>query len=176
MRRRQTETRARRTEQLLLCRGQLSAHCTLEKLTSLAWQDLAEHFGDFLSSQRVPQVSMVQCMSLLRKPLSRRDIVDPFEPPSCSGLSQVEMPGPQDPQMLPPPPKRQKQVSLRTEILGSNPKERRAQLRAALEPGYCLCRSGKKRITQTGRLRRVAGSRLFRLRLLGALHADPRRF
>ena len=40
----------------------------------------------------------------------------------------------------------------RTEILGSNPRERRAQIRDTLEPGFYLCRSGKKRIRTVHRL------------------------
>ena len=35
---------------------------------------------------------------------------------------------------------------------GSNPKERRAQIRETLDPGYYLCRSGKKKIRTLHRL------------------------
>ena len=110
---------------------------------------MAEHFEQFLNEQRLSQDSIVQCISSLRPQFSHREIPEPME------LSEdvVQDPAPieistQIPQVAHPTVKRQR----RTEILGSNPKERRAQIRDMLEPGFYLCRSGKKRIRTEHRL------------------------
>ena len=120
----------------------------------LSEQDLAEHFEEFLRSHRVPPESITQCISNLRSPLRPRDLSDTADQPL------EDQPAPQPPLVPCPdvssaplrPAKRQKQAALRTEILGSNPKERRAQIRETLDPGYYLCRSGKKKIRTLHRL------------------------
>ena len=91
----------------------------------------------------------MQCISSLRPQFSHREIPEPIE------LSEdvVQDPAPievaaQIPQVAHPTVKRQR----RTEILGSNPRERRAQIRDTLEQGFYLCRSGKKRIRTVHRL------------------------
>ena len=113
------------------------------KVDPLSEQDLSEHFEQFLNEQRLSQDSILQCISSLRPQFSLREIPEPIE------LSEdvVQDPAPievaaQIPQVAHPTVKRQR----RTEILGSNPRERRAQIRDMLEPGFYLCRSGKKRI------------------------------
>ena len=119
------------------------------KTDPLSEQDLSEHFEQFLNEQRLPQASVVQCISLLRSQFS------PREDPGSAGLSEdvildsapIEVVT-QIPQAAHLPVKRQR----RTEILGSNPRERRAQIRDTLDPGFYLCRSGKKRIRTVHRL------------------------
>ena len=120
----------------------------------LAEQDLAEHFEEFLTLQRVPPAAIVLCVSLLRSPAGPRDLSDTAEQPEDSQppLQPPVVPGPPDPPATPRPVKRQKEAALRTEILGSNPKDRRAQIRATFDPGYCLCRFGKKKLRTLHRL------------------------
>ena len=119
------------------------------RIDPLSEQDLSEHFEQFLNEQRLLQASVVQCISLLRSQFSHREVLESIE------LSEDVVPDPapievaaQIPQVAHPPVKRQR----RTEILGSNPRERRAQIRDTLEPGFYLCRSGKKRIRTVHRL------------------------
>ena len=119
------------------------------KTDPLSEQDLAEHFEQYLSEQRPPQDSIAQCVSSLRPQFSIREIPEPVE--LSEDVEQVPAPievPTQIPQIPHPAVKRQR----RTEILGSNPKERRAQIRDMLEPGFYLCRSGKKRIRTVHRL------------------------
>ena len=51
------------------------------KSDPLAEQDLAEHFEEYLVAQRITPASVVQCVTLLRKPFSRRYVLDPRVPP-----------------------------------------------------------------------------------------------
>ena len=104
-----------------------------KKVDPLSEQDLAEHFEQFLNEQLLSQDSIVQCISSFRPQFSHCEIPDPIQ------LSEdvVQVPAPieissQIPQVAHPTVKRQR----RTEILGSNPKERRAQIRDMLEPGF----------------------------------------
>ena len=119
------------------------------KVDPLSEQDLAEHFEQCLSEQRLPQDSIVQCISSLRPQFSLREIPEPIEVSEdvLQGPAPIEV-STQIPQVAHPAVKRQR----RTEILGSIPKERRAQIRDMLEPGFYLCRSGKKRIRTVHRL------------------------
>ena len=119
------------------------------KTDPLSEKDLAEHVEQYLSEQCVPQDSIVQCVSSLRPQFSLREIPEPVE--LSEDVEQVPAPievSTQISQIPHPAVKRQR----RTEILGSNPKERRAQIRDMLEPGFYLCRSGKKRIRTVHRL------------------------
>ena len=119
------------------------------KTDPLSEQDLAEHFEQYLSEQCIPQDSIAQCVSSLRPLFSIREIPEPVE--LSEDVEQVPAPievSTRIPQIPHPAVKRQR----RTEILGSNPKERRAQIRDMLEPGFYLCRSGKKRIRTVHRL------------------------
>ena len=117
------------------------------KVDPLSEQDLSAQFEQFLNEQSLSQASIVQCISSLRPQFSHREIPEPIE------LSEDVVPDPapievaaQIPQVAPPTVKQQR----RTEILGS--RERRAQIHDTLEPGFYLCRSGKKRIRTVHRL------------------------
>ena len=119
------------------------------KTDPLSEQDLAEHFEQYLNEQSIPQDSIAQCVSSLRPQFSIREIPEPVE--LSEDVEQVPAPievSTQIPQIPHPAVKRQR----RTEILACNPKERRAQIRDMLEPGFYLCRSGKKRIRTVHRL------------------------
>ena len=115
----------------------------------LSEQDLSEHFEQFLNEQRLSQASVVQCISLLRSQFSPREVPESVElsedvVPDSAPIEVVA----QIPQAAHPPVKRQR----RTEILGSNPRERRTQIRDTLEARFYLCRSGQKRIRTVHRL------------------------
>ena len=49
------------------------------KTDPLSEQDLSEHFEQFLNEQRLPQASVVQCISSLRPQFSPREIPEPIE-------------------------------------------------------------------------------------------------
>ena len=97
------------------------------KPDSLAEQDLADDFEEFLQSNRVPPDSIAKCLSNLRSPIRSRDLSDTADQPAEDQPAPQPpvVPGPADPSVPFRPAKRQKPTALRTEILGSNPKARR---------------------------------------------------
>ena len=97
------------------------------KPDSLAEQDLADDFEEFLQSHRLPPDSIAKCLSNLRSPIRSQDLSDTADQPveDQPAPQPPVVPGPADPSVPFRPAKRQKQAALRAEILGSNPKARR---------------------------------------------------
>ena len=150
--RRPTDTFGQPADRSQICKGHSFVHYT-RKFRTLS---LNKTWPSTSSSSLRHSASWLHCTMciLLRSPVCSRDLSDTVEQPDISQplLQPPVVPGPPDPPVPPRPVKRQKQASLRTEILGSNPKEMRAQIRATLDPGYCLCRSGKKKLRTRHRL------------------------
>ena len=111
---------------------------------------LEQHFSHSL--QHVPEHVRSKCLISLggtgtATELQTRPTAQVVEVPALSSSLSVPPPGlPASAEVEPQTDRRKKTDSARTQTLGNNPRERREALRAACEPGYYICLSGKRSI------------------------------
>ena len=102
---------------------------------------LEQHFSHSL--QHVPEHVRSKCLISL----GGRPAAQVVKVPALSSSSSAPPPGlPASAEVEPQTDRRKKTDSARTQALGNNPRECREALRAACEPGYYICLSGKRPI------------------------------
>ena len=131
----------------------------------LAEAETLAQFDEFLSAEGVPYQQRNRGSKLLERtsgtevPRAPEELTTQEEDPEDQAehpLEDVEgqYPGSQEPK------RRKGNALVRTETLGSSPIEARARIREELEPGFYVCRSGKKKVKtlhQLGRCHRLPG-------------------
>ena len=120
----------------------------------LAEAETLAQLDSFLSEQGVPEEERSRCSKRLERGVRTEVPRAPDELTRQEEVPEVSAPKPEEVavQVLQEPQHKGRQGEAlvydvhRMSVLGSSPKEARSSFRAALEPGFYICRSGKKTV------------------------------